>query len=79
MNSTDRDLLRLALPALGALVAEPVYVLTDTAIVGRLGTVPLAGLAIASAVLLSGYAVFIFLACAAALPKIEPGASSMPM
>ena len=62
MNSTDRDLLRLALPALGALVAEPVYVLTDTAIVGRLGTVPLAGLAIASAVLLSGYAVFIFLA-----------------
>jgi Na+-driven multidrug efflux pump len=34
----DREILRLALPAFGALVAEPLYVLTDTAIVGHLGT-----------------------------------------
>ena len=34
----DREILRLALPALGALVAEPLYILTDTAVVGRIGT-----------------------------------------
>jgi len=43
---TDRDVLALAVPALGALIAEPLYVLGDTAIVGHLGTVPLAGLAL---------------------------------
>jgi len=42
----DREILLLALPALGALIAEPLYVLGDTAIVGHLGTVPLAGLAL---------------------------------
>ena len=44
---SDREVLMLALPALGALVAEPLYVLGDTAIVGHLGTLPLAGLALA--------------------------------
>jgi len=34
----DRELLRLAVPALGALLAEPLYVLADTAVVGHLGT-----------------------------------------
>lgn len=58
----DRDILRLAVPALGALVAEPLYRLTDTAVVGHLGTDELAGLTIATAVLATGYAVFIFLA-----------------
>lgn len=52
----------MALPALGALIAEPVYVLTDTAIVGHLGTPQLGGLAVASSILLTLYAVFIFLA-----------------
>jgi len=33
----DREILRLAIPALGALAAEPLYVLVDTAIVGHLG------------------------------------------
>jgi putative MATE family efflux protein len=47
----DREILALALPALGALVAEPLYVLGDTAIVGHLGTVPLAGLAVAGLLL----------------------------
>ena len=43
---SDREILRLAVPALGALIAEPLYVLGDTAIVGHLGTLPLAGLAL---------------------------------
>lgn len=58
----DRDILRLALPAFGALVAEPLYRLTDTAVVGHLGTTELAGMTLATAVLATGYAVFIFLA-----------------
>lgn len=58
----DREILRLALPALGALVAEPLYILADTAVVGHLGTDPLAGLAVASSILLTGYSLFIFLA-----------------
>ncbi len=41
------DVLRLAAPALPVLAAEPLYLLVDTAVVGRLGAVPLAGLAVA--------------------------------
>jgi putative MATE family efflux protein len=58
----DREILRLAVPALGALIAEPLYVLADTAVVGHSGTAELGGLAVASSVLLTGYAMFIFLA-----------------
>jgi putative MATE family efflux protein len=58
----DRQILRLAVPAFGALVAEPLYVLADTAVVGHLGTPELAGVAIASSVLLSLHALCIFLA-----------------
>lgn len=58
----DRAIARLAVPAFGALIAEPLYVLTDTAIVGHLGTPQLAGLAVASSILLTLYAVFVFLA-----------------
>jgi putative MATE family efflux protein len=47
----DRQIAALALPALGALAAEPLYVLVDTAIVGHLGVAPLAALALAGAVL----------------------------
>ena len=61
-RSWDREILRLALPAFGALIAEPLYVLTDTAIVGHLGTTQLGALSAASAVLLSGYSICIFLA-----------------
>jgi putative MATE family efflux protein len=61
-SAWDREILRLAVPALGALAAEPLYVLVDTAIVGRLGTEELAGLGVASTLILSGYALFIFLA-----------------
>ena len=50
------------MPTFGALVAEPLYVLADTAVVGHLGTPELAGVAIASSILLSAYALCIFLA-----------------
>ncbi|WP_245885749.1 MATE family efflux transporter [Kineococcus rhizosphaerae] len=55
-------MLRLAVPALGALVAEPLFLLADSAIVGRLGTLPLAGLGIAGAALGTAVSVFVFLA-----------------
>src|SRR5437588_6523677 len=58
----DREILRLAVPALGALAAEPLYLLADTAIVGHLGTRPLAGLAVAGSVLTAAFSVFNFLA-----------------
>ena len=43
----DREIVKLALPALGALAAEPLYLLVDTAIVGHLGRSQLAALGIA--------------------------------
>lgn len=46
-----RQIAALALPALGVLAAEPLYLLFDTAVVGRLGAVALAGLAVGSLVL----------------------------
>jgi putative MATE family efflux protein len=58
----DREIARLAIPAFGALIAEPIYLLSDTAIVGHLGTPQLGGLAVATSVLLTLHAVFIFLA-----------------
>jgi putative MATE family efflux protein len=57
----DREILKLAVPALGALAAEPLYVLVDTAIVGHLGTVQLASLAIAATALTSAFTIFNFL------------------
>ena len=45
-----REIARLAGPALPVLAAEPLYLLVDTAVVGRLGAVPLAGLAVAGVV-----------------------------
>lgn len=56
----DGEILRLALPALGALAAEPLYVLVDTAVVGHLGRSQLAALGIAATVL-SVLAMFNFL------------------
>jgi Na+-driven multidrug efflux pump len=57
----DREILLLALPALGALAAEPLYLLADTAIVGHLGTPQLAALALAATVLSSLVSLCIFL------------------
>lgn len=50
-RARDRRIAALAIPALGALAIEPLYVLADTAIVGRLGSGPLGGLALAATVL----------------------------
>jgi putative MATE family efflux protein len=58
----DRELFQLALPALGALVAEPVFLMADSAIVGHLGTAQLAGLSVASSILLNAVLLCIFLA-----------------
>ncbi|RFA23471.1 MATE family efflux transporter [Subtercola boreus] len=62
--SLDRDILGLAVPALGALVAEPLFLLTDTALIGHLGEVPLAALSIASAIVQTVIGLLIFLAYA---------------
>ncbi|GAA1222032.1 MATE family efflux transporter [Prauserella alba] len=46
-----RTVFGLAVPALGVLAAEPLYVLVDTAVVGHLGALPLAGLALGGTLL----------------------------
>ncbi|MFL0286014.1 MATE family efflux transporter [Mycobacterium sp. SMC-21] len=48
---TGRRIVALAFPALGVLAAEPIYLLLDTAVVGRLGALPLAGLAVGGLIL----------------------------
>jgi putative MATE family efflux protein len=60
-RALDREILTLALPALGALAAEPLYLLADTAIVGHLGTTQLAALALAATALGALTTVFNFL------------------
>jgi MATE family, multidrug efflux pump len=57
----DREILRLALPALGALAAEPLYILADTAIVGHLGRPQIAALGLAGTVLAGAFTIFNFL------------------
>jgi len=52
-DDLERRIVRLAIPALGTLAVEPLFVLVETAIVGRLGTPQLAGVASASTVLLA--------------------------
>ena len=61
-GTLNRDILRLAVPALGALVAEPLFLIVDSALVGHLGVTPLAGLGIASAVLQTIVGLMVFLA-----------------
>lgn len=61
-RSIDRRILALALPAFGALVAEPLFILTDTALVGHLGPSVLAGLGIASTILQTVLGLMVFLA-----------------
>ncbi|MFE5186665.1 MATE family efflux transporter [Streptomyces sp. NPDC056628] len=75
----DREIVALAVPAFGALVAEPLFVMADSAIVGHLGTVQLAGLGVASALLVTAVSVFVFLAYAttAAVAR-RVGAGDLP-
>jgi putative MATE family efflux protein len=58
----DREILRLAVPALGALVAEPLFLLADSAIIGHLGTAPLGGLGVAGQALSTLVSICVFLA-----------------
>lgn len=60
-DDLDRRIVGLAIPALGTLAVEPLYILVDTAIVGRMGTPQLAGVAIASIVLLNVVSLLAFL------------------
>ncbi|GAA3755571.1 MATE family efflux transporter [Microbacterium kribbense] len=61
-TTLNRDILRLAVPALGALIAEPLFLILDSAMVGHLGLVPLAALGIAAAVLQTIVGLMVFLA-----------------
>jgi putative MATE family efflux protein len=58
----SRSILRLAVPALGALIAEPLFLLADSAIVGHLGVAELAGVGLASTVLQTAVGLMVFLA-----------------
>jgi len=60
--SQRREILQLAVPAFLALVAEPLFLLADSAIIGHLGTTALAGLGVASAALITAANIFVFLA-----------------
>ncbi|HWM40279.1 MAG TPA: MATE family efflux transporter [Streptomyces sp.] len=75
----DREIVALALPAFGALVAEPLFVMVDSAVVGHLGTPQLAGLGVAAAILQTGVNIFVFLAYAttAAVAR-RVGADDLP-
>lgn len=64
-DDLDRRIVRLAVPALGTLAVEPLYVLVDTAIAGRLGTDVLAGLGLAAVILLTVTALVDFMEYAA--------------
>lgn len=59
-NPRDGAIAAMAIPALGTLAIDPLVSIVDTAWVGRLGTVPLAALAVASAVFGAVFAVFNF-------------------
>ena len=61
-RSRDRQILRLAIPALGALAADPLVSLVDTAFVGRLGSTELGALGVNAAVFAVAFALFNFLA-----------------
>ena len=61
LDRLDRRIMAIAVPALGSLIVQPLYVVTDTIVVGRLGTVPLGGLALASTVISTLVWVFNFL------------------
>jgi putative MATE family efflux protein len=62
MSTRPATVLSLAVPALVVLAAEPIYLLVDTAVVGHLGTVPLAGLAVGGGLLGWAAALLNFLA-----------------
>lgn len=62
VKAIDREILRLAVPAFLALVAEPLFLVSDAAIVGHLGTPELAGLGVAAVILQTVVGLCVFLA-----------------
>ncbi|WP_245637333.1 MATE family efflux transporter [Actinomyces vulturis] len=62
--SLNKQILSLAIPALGALIAEPLFVIIDSAMVGHLGRTELAGLSLASTILTTIVGLCVFLAYA---------------
>ncbi|MGI6877422.1 MATE family efflux transporter [Microbacterium sp. gxy059] len=60
--SLNRDILRLALPALGSLVVEPLFIALDSVMIGHLGVAPLAGIGIGAGVLNTIVGLMVFLA-----------------
>lgn len=75
----DREIVALALPAFGALIAEPLFVMADSAVVGHLGTAQLAGLGVAAALLTTAVNIFVFLAYATtAAVSRRVGAGDLP-
>jgi putative MATE family efflux protein len=71
----DRRIAALAVPALGAIAAEPAYSLADTAIVGHLGRSQLGSLAIASTALnaTAWLAIFLTMATTSAVAGLAAG------
>ena len=63
-RALTRRILALAVPAFGALIAEPLFLLADTAIIGHLGTAQLAGVGIGTTILHTLTGLMIFLAYA---------------
>lgn len=59
-NPRDRAIAALTIPALGTLALDPLISIIDTAWVGRLGTVSLASLAVASVVFAAVFSIFNF-------------------
>ena len=74
-TATPRRIAALALPALVVLAAEPLYVLVDTAVVGHLGRVPLAALAVGGTVLTMAAWLG---TCSRTAPPAAPPAGSAP-
>ena len=68
----DRSIARLALPAFGALLAQPLFLLVDAVIVGTLGTEALAGLGAASTIFgaVVGLCIFLSYAATAAVARL---------
>ncbi|MDQ3592846.1 MAG: MATE family efflux transporter [Actinomycetota bacterium] len=64
LHDDDRTMFRLAVPAFVALVSEPMFLLADTAVIGFLGTAPLAALSVAATVLQTVVGLCVFLAYA---------------
>lgn len=61
-RTVNRRIIALALPTFGQLIAEPTFVLIDTAIVGHIGDTALAGLSIGSTIILTAVGLCVFLA-----------------